>query len=311
MAVVIVQQSNWHVAQITNQLRAQQQAATLQANLGQALFETERYAKRLVATAPKDLFAASILAHDWLQQIQGIGPEAFTDVANKRAWADALSTIRAIEQRGRMEPETALAVNQYLRCREQWKAHRAKFVDSPAEFLDRARDDLNRAVARRDAASRKVRSLGIASAIAAVVSIAVAIAGSSAGFLLPVAGGAFAFLAFRERSDAEEEVTHRERGVKIAEGNAIEYNAFFADPNGGLFLERMAKEHRLLFEEPIPEPTDVAAVSAPGAVNTIQTYVERRIVERQVVVTRCKFCNDMTPVDAKTCQHCGAPAFST
>jgi hypothetical protein len=33
------------------------------------------------------------------------------------------------------------------------------------------------------------------------------------------------------------------------------------------------------------------------------------VVERQVVVARCKFCRAHTPVDAPMCQHCGAGAF--
>jgi hypothetical protein len=32
-------------------------------------------------------------------------------------------------------------------------------------------------------------------------------------------------------------------------------------------------------------------------------------VERQVVVTRCKFCGQLTPVDVQVCQHCGAGKF--
>jgi hypothetical protein len=34
------------------------------------------------------------------------------------------------------------------------------------------------------------------------------------------------------------------------------------------------------------------------------------VVERQVVVTRCKFCRGHTPLDAPTCHHCGAAGFS-
>jgi len=35
-----------------------------------------------------------------------------------------------------------------------------------------------------------------------------------------------------------------------------------------------------------------------------------RIIERQVVVTRCRFCAYLTPVDLDVCRHCGAPTSS-
>jgi hypothetical protein len=34
--------------------------------------------------------------------------------------------------------------------------------------------------------------------------------------------------------------------------------------------------------------------------------VREKVVERQVVVTRCAFCDALTPVDARRCERCGA-----
>ena len=34
--------------------------------------------------------------------------------------------------------------------------------------------------------------------------------------------------------------------------------------------------------------------------------VEKVIVERQVVVTRCRYCKELTPVDLTECKSCGA-----
>lgn len=34
--------------------------------------------------------------------------------------------------------------------------------------------------------------------------------------------------------------------------------------------------------------------------------VRERIIERQVVVTRCRYCNELTPVDLSACKSCGA-----
>lgn len=44
----------------------------------------------------------------------------------------------------------------------------------------------------------------------------------------------------------------------------------------------------------------------PGTYAPPSTHV----VERQVVVARCRFCRGHTPLDAPTCQHCGATGFS-
>ena len=35
-----------------------------------------------------------------------------------------------------------------------------------------------------------------------------------------------------------------------------------------------------------------------------------RIVERQVMVVRCKFCGQITPLDFNNCEKCGASSFS-
>jgi hypothetical protein len=47
---------------------------------------------------------------------------------------------------------------------------------------------------------------------------------------------------------------------------------------------------------------------APAAPPPPQQQVQHT-VERQVVVTRCKFCGQLTPVDFQVCQHCGAGKF--
>ena len=37
-----------------------------------------------------------------------------------------------------------------------------------------------------------------------------------------------------------------------------------------------------------------------------QTITRERIIERQVVVMRCKYCAELTPVDLSSCKSCGA-----
>jgi len=45
-----------------------------------------------------------------------------------------------------------------------------------------------------------------------------------------------------------------------------------------------------------------APARAPGA--------RERVIERQVVVARCRYCSELTPVDLPACRHCGAPNYS-
>jgi len=49
------------------------------------------------------------------------------------------------------------------------------------------------------------------------------------------------------------------------------------------------------------------AAAPPAAVRHIERHVEReKIIERQIVVTHCKFCKELTPVDLSECKSCGA-----
>lgn len=57
---------------------------------------------------------------------------------------------------------------------------------------------------------------------------------------------------------------------------------------------------------------DIAVPSSRGpALPAPSRQIERHVVERQVVVIRCKFCRKLTPVDHATCEHCGAPGFGS
>lgn len=55
-------------------------------------------------------------------------------------------------------------------------------------------------------------------------------------------------------------------------------------------------------------PGPCRVCGATGDVPEVQRIIERTI-ERQVVVTRCKFCHELTPVDLERCKSCGAPKF--
>jgi hypothetical protein len=39
----------------------------------------------------------------------------------------------------------------------------------------------------------------------------------------------------------------------------------------------------------------------------VKVIEKEKIIERQIVVVRCQFCRKTTPVELRTCEHCGAP----
>lgn len=45
------------------------------------------------------------------------------------------------------------------------------------------------------------------------------------------------------------------------------------------------------------------------AVELAKAKARERLIERQMVVARCKFCGTLTPVDLENCKHCGASKF--
>jgi hypothetical protein len=82
--------------------------------------------------------------------------------------------------------------------------------------------------------------------------------------------------------------------------------AFIADPQGGPWLDQALRQHPLLVNEPIPQ----ASTSAQGLAQ-MHTVEKHSLVERQIVVVRCRFCKELTPVDGATCKNCGAPGFGS
>jgi hypothetical protein len=106
----------------------------------------------------------------------------------------------------------------------------------------------------------------------------------------------------------------------LSDGRRVPGPVFFLAANAriakNLLLTELAKVDAAdAVQEAIspPKPPPSAKIESPplerpnippGAIKTRETHVER-----QVVVSRCKFCNKLTPVDADTCSHCGAANF--
>ena len=106
----------------------------------------------------------------------------------------------------------------------------------------------------------------------------------------------------------------------LSDGRRVPGPVFFLAANAriakNLLLTELAKVDAAdAVQEAIspPKPPPSAKIESPplerpnippGAIKTRETHVER-----QVVVSRCKFCNKLTPVDADACSHCGAANF--
>lgn len=69
-------------------------------------------------------------------------------------------------------------------------------------------------------------------------------------------------------------------------------------------------------EEPVSAETknsrsvQVPTPPPPRPEKIVERHVERyKVIERQIVVVRCKFCRTLTPVDLEKCENCGAKKF--
>ncbi len=310
--VHLSQQQLWQLAQVNQQLSQQQQAAAFQADLHQALFETENAAKRVAATIAQDPFAAAVLAHEWFPRIRGIEPHMFGDVSSKRAWSDANGTLGSAARRGDSDPALREFMHRYLGTMAEWQRLRAPLGQDPDWFVADARTRAQQAQAQADAKASSLKVVGAVTGGLLLLFIIAAAAGSGVAglvFLLMVGGIVIGGFTLQSHSLLNK-LAGAARGACANADRMFDSHArFMADPNHGGFLQKTWHEHPLLFNAPIPDPS-LAASTTTGAPQ-VQTYVERQLVERQVVVTRCKFCKQLTPVDRPMCSHCGAPGFGS
>lgn len=297
------------LVQLSQQL---QQAAAFQANLHQALFETENAAKRVAATTAQDPFAAAVLAHEWFPRIPGIEPDMFGDVSSKRAWSDANATLTSAARRGDSDPALSEFVHRYLATMAEWQRLHTPLGQDPVTFVADARARVQLQTQALADARARLKIVGPFTGGLILLSIIAAAAGSEViGFLfvLMLVAIVFCVLTLQDHSVLNMHAKAARDACANADRMFDSHARFMADPNHGGFLQKTWDEHPLLFNAPIPDPS----LAAPTTTGTpqVQTYVERQLVERQVVVARCKFCKQLTPVDRRTCSHCGAPGFGS
>ena len=78
-------------------------------------------------------------------------------------------------------------------------------------------------------------------------------------------------------------------------------NAFYADPNRGGVLSRCYVEHPV-YGHPLPHIDNMPPVPAMAPAS--------HVIERQTVVVRCRYCQNLMPVDDHACRSCGAAGFA-
>ena len=80
--------------------------------------------------------------------------------------------------------------------------------------------------------------------------------------------------------------------------------------NRGGSLEELFEERATAVVAAMPAPAhsthQIVYVQAP----VVPPVIQRELVERQIVVVRCRFCKRLVPVDASQCGECGAGNFS-
>lgn len=280
----------------------QEQHAAYQAGLHQALFDTEQTARRVANTVPQDTFAAAIVAHFWLQKVAGIDVTSFGDITQKRAWAAASDTLRAAVEKGRVE--CGERIGRYLAGLEEWR-HLYSFVgDNPGPRIA--------GLQQLAAAAEKARQLNWLRAkiggamvlgslpVGVIFGFGSADMGAGVFVLLLLGGCVLGAISLFAQSGLKTEAARAAHVANVAAGQVAALDAFIADPQLGGFLSQCWEHHPLLFKEPIPDGPPASQGPA-----SVQMYVDRQVVERQVVVTRCRYCQQMTPVDAMACTNCG------
>ncbi len=284
------------LAQLNWQLHQQHRVAAWQANLHQALHETEQMAHRVSCTLPQDLFAAAVLARSWLIRIHGLDASAFHDFNAKRAYAAAFGALDGAVRAARNDGRAQWDVDNYFTLMDRVAGFQRLTNDNPSAYVESVRSRAATMVTGEGFVAVGILLLVLGLAFLSTPS-------TRAGFLVFGLVGVVLILigiSLRKSSSARAAAE-----VAAAERYVAEFQTWFEAPEGGGWLKAAWRDHPLLFEHAVPPPP----TSQPAP--TSQTYVERKVVERQIVVVRCRFCRQLSPVDRPTCEHCGAAGFGS
>lgn len=304
------------------QLQAQQDVRRQQALLADILFRTEQRAKQLSVVAGQDALVAAMFAEEWLTSVSRVGPELFAELDHKRAWSASASRLQSLT--APLEDPGARTLVQQVRAAtaEAQRIQQGYGAANPEQRLAALQYEQAALTAQKAQASRRAMiwgglSVGLPVAILILGAIVSAILPSgkkgtvevdfgclgSLGFLFFIGLGIGAAVQVVTWSDRGTKLDRLSDGLRQLSAAVAQMQAFSADPSWGGLLSRFYAEHPA-YGRPLPNMDDAAPLSTAAPV------VSSHIVERQTVVVRCKYCKTLTPVDAPTCQHCGAGGFA-
>ena len=75
-------------------------------------------------------------------------------------------------------------------------------------------------------------------------------------------------------------------------------------------LSRMAKKGAIAKKARSDDASPAASPAEPERAAAGGQVATEKIIERQVIVARCRFCKELTPVDLEACKNCGGKGFA-
>lgn len=319
LSVASAQLSEIH--NLNAQFQAQQNAQHRQAALADMLFQTERRARQLSVVASVDPLVAAICADEWFASIQSVTPEMFVQLEHKRIWASSFARVQTL--RGPLgQPSVRNLVHQVRSAAADiGQIYRdLKYSASPEAMVVALRREHDVLARRRDRSRLLAICMGLGVpgfplTVALFAAVCTGIMQGASGskyeidsgcigsintlaVMVLLVGTIFNLVAW---NDAREKIRQRINDLLAMENAMARLNAFYADPNRGGVLSRFYAEHPV-YGHPLPNVDDMPPMSVAPA--------SSHIIERQTVVVRCKYCQNLTPVDGHACRTCGAAGFA-
>jgi hypothetical protein len=304
-----VSRSGWgHAQQASYHSQAplyQQQTVQREVILADMLFHTERRAKQLTVIASEDKLVAAMWADEWLASVGGVTSDDFLQLEHKRAWSAAagrLHTLGSVLQ----EPSASDLLRRVRGAQAEFLAIQQAVGDPQgpearsSEFQQRAE-----AIAKVRTKGQVKLAIGLAVVgIFIILGALAAIGGADAGAMgclgtLAVAVGLLPLtLGVRDLIECGDQENRLQTEVDGLEQTLTRWRAFAEHPQGGVLLDWFNREHPT-YIRPLPNVDDMGPLGGSSP----------HVIERQVVLARCRYCKAMTPADGPACRNCGAGAF--
>ena len=240
-----------------------------------------------------------MLATRWLQALSWVNAGIFSDFHRKQTWEQCRITFQTARDALYAGGQEGALANAYMQVED-----REVFLYG---ILGQAPDDV---VSHGDRALQAMRLSRKKHLIVFAVLGGMGLLGAIVLAALSHSGGLFVFfmflLAVVVGGPAASKLPNTSRNVHAADLHRRnlhaclhEWHTLHTSDGGFAMLARVRSEHPLLLQPPVNDAAGSPASSRPQV-------VERETVERQVVVGRCKYCSQLTPIDLTRCRTCGA-----